>query len=541
MLSNGRLVGVTPAARQRQTCGTGPRSSPASTYLYSVVAGPFTVLKDQWRGVPVEYWTYADTVDAGWRTFGETPTMIEVYSQVLGVPFPWAKYDQSIIPDFTYGGMENVSATTQTDLALHGPGGEPEQSGRGLNAHELAHQWFGDLTTTADWADIWLNEGITTYMESVENEKTRGWDEAALEWGDQQRDAMAADQNEMRPLVWGRLRRHRSDRAVLQRPRLSQGRAAGAPAAPAAGRLGLLGRDAPLPGGQRLQAGHHPRLRRRDGEDLQLRPRLVLRPVGVRHRLSEGDVRAPLGRRQQDAARDGGADADRRFAAAAVPLPRHAARDHARFGGAPARSWSPRRARRSPWRCRRSRLSFRFDEGGWLLGTVAGDLSGAELAQMAEHDLDVRGRDWALRALADAHDSTAQAARRFVVLSEYMPQLRQLALEAMGADSSDATRAVLRAALRDPDGGVRAGALGALAGLDQTAAVAAATALYPTDPSDAVRAVGARGAGPGAGTGRARPAGRGERPRPAAASCGSRRCRSCGASTIPRRWTRWSG
>jgi aminopeptidase N len=132
-------------------------------------------------------------------------------------------------------------------------------------------------------------------------------------------------------------------------------------------------------------------------------------------------------------------------------------------------------------------LSFRFDEGGWLLGTVTGDLSGAELAQMAAHDLDVRGRDWALRALATVHDSTAQAARRFVVLSEHQAELRQLALEAMGGDSSDATRAVLRSALRDPDGSVRGAALDALAALDQPVAAAAATAMWASDPSDAAR------------------------------------------------------
>ena len=175
---------------------------PASTYLYSVVVGPFTVLKDQWRGVPVDYWLYPDTVQAGWRTFGETPAMIELFSRLL-VPFPWAKYDQSAIPDFTYGGMENVSATTQTDQALHSAGDEPEQNGRGLVAHELAHQWFGDLITTADWVEAWLNEGMATYMESVENEKTRGWDAGQASWIGQQQAAMQADFRQERPLVWG--------------------------------------------------------------------------------------------------------------------------------------------------------------------------------------------------------------------------------------------------------------------------------------------------------------------------------------------------
>src|ERR1019366_7387746 len=203
VLSNGRLVSVTPVTGGSQNVWHWSQDKPASTYLYSVVAGPFTILHDQWRGIPVEYYTYADTVDAAWRTFGETPAMIELYSEVLGVNFAWDKYDESIIPDFTYGGMENVSATTQTDMALHGAASEPGGSGRSLNAHELAHQWFGDLTTTADWADIWLNEGITTYMESVQEEKTRGWDAAEANWYSQQQQAMLADLNEKRSLVWG--------------------------------------------------------------------------------------------------------------------------------------------------------------------------------------------------------------------------------------------------------------------------------------------------------------------------------------------------
>ena len=103
-----------PAAKQ--SVWHWSQEKPASTYLYSVVIGPLTVLHDQWRGRPVDYWVAPDTVPAGWRAFGETPSMIEIYSEVLGVNYPWPKYSQAVIPDFTYGGMENVSATTQTDL-----------------------------------------------------------------------------------------------------------------------------------------------------------------------------------------------------------------------------------------------------------------------------------------------------------------------------------------------------------------------------------------------------------------------------------------
>ena len=203
VLSNGTLKSVTPAPGGRGQVWRWVQEQPASTYLYSVVIGPLTVLRDQWRGRPVDYWVAPDTVPAGWRTFGETPSMIEIYSQVLGVNYPWPKYSQAVIPDFTYGGMENVSATTQTDLVLHGAEGEPEESGRGLAAHELAHQWFGDLTTTATWSHAWLNEGLTTYMESVQNEKSRGWSAGQRSWYNQQQEAMGADLNQERPLVWG--------------------------------------------------------------------------------------------------------------------------------------------------------------------------------------------------------------------------------------------------------------------------------------------------------------------------------------------------
>jgi aminopeptidase N len=217
VLSNGTLVEVTPVNGGAQKVWHWSQSQPASTYLYSVVVGPFTVLYDHWRDKPVDYWVYPDTVDAGWRAFGETPSMIELYSQLLGVPFPWDKYDQSAIPDFTYGGMENVSATTQTDGALAGPGSNPPGA-RGLVAHELAHQWFGDYTTTANWANVWLNEGLTTYMASVQTEKTRGWGAAQLEWWGQQQQAMRADRNP-RPLVWGEVQGNDSSSAAMSTPR----------------------------------------------------------------------------------------------------------------------------------------------------------------------------------------------------------------------------------------------------------------------------------------------------------------------------------
>ena len=486
VLSNGRLVDVTPTGGGRQAIWHWAQDKAASTYLYSVVVGPFTVLRDQWRGIPVDYWTYADTTDAAWRAFGETPGMIEVYSQVLGVPYPWAKYDQSLIPDFTYGGMENVSATTQTDLVLHGAGGEPQGSGRGLAAHELAHQWFGDLTTTAEWADVWLNEGLTTYMESVHTEKTRGWDDAALEWGGQQQAAMGADQNVERPLVWGVYEGTDPIQLFFSGHVYPKG-------AQVAHQLRRLLGDATFWAGMHrflVDNAYRPVTTADYAVAMEQTCRCELDWFFDQWAYGIGYPRVRFSRHWDEGSKTLHLTVEQtQVVDATHPLFRFPvtvrviARDSVVRHEIMVSKANEMFAIPLP----SEPVSFRFDEGGWLLGTVTGDQSALDLAQMARHDLDVRGREWALRQLASVRDSTAAAARRFLVLNEPRAELRQAALEQMAGDSNAAARAVAASALRDPDGTVRATALGTLRALDGTTAATAASTLYATDPSDAVR------------------------------------------------------
>jgi HEAT repeat protein len=133
-------------------------------------------------------------------------------------------------------------------------------------------------------------------------------------------------------------------------------------------------------------------------------------------------------------------------------------------------------------------LSFRFDEGGWLLGSVHTDQTPAELAHMAEHDLDTSARNWALYALASSQDTAAVDARRFIVLNERMPQLRAEALRQMAHDSTPQAITIVRSALRDPDASVRSEALLRLASLDSTGVADTALAMYHEDISSAARA-----------------------------------------------------
>jgi aminopeptidase N len=203
-LSNGRLVAM------RRLPGGDVEwhwrlEQPASTYLMSVVAGDYVILRDRWRDVPLGYWTYRDSIDATWRGFGRTPRAVDFMSQWTGLEYPWAKYDQVVAPDFIFGGMENVTAVTMSDDAiLHPAWAEPRSNADALVAHELAHMWFGDFVTMRHWDDAWLSEGFAVFMAGQFVERAHGKAAGVMRRRDAHEETIAADRRNRRPLVYGR-------------------------------------------------------------------------------------------------------------------------------------------------------------------------------------------------------------------------------------------------------------------------------------------------------------------------------------------------
>lgn len=176
-LSNGKLV----SSSRDDAAGTSTyhwlQDQPHATYLMTLVVGEFSEYTAMVDGIPVQWYVAHGREADGQRAFGDTPEMVRFFSHQLGVPYPWNKYAQIAVSDFVFGGMENTTATTQTDLTLHDARAHVDFSSNGLVAHELAHQWFGNLLTCKHWSHAWLNEGFATYFDALFHEHHKGTDE----------------------------------------------------------------------------------------------------------------------------------------------------------------------------------------------------------------------------------------------------------------------------------------------------------------------------------------------------------------------------
>ncbi len=139
------------------------QEKPHANYLICLVAGNLKKLEDQHRDVPLAFYTQPTLAEHAANSFADTADIMAFYEDEIGVPFPWNKYYQVTIRDFTAGGMENTTLTTLTHRTVFAKDTENIRSTRGLDAHEMAHQWFGDYVTCKDWSHLWLNEGFATY------------------------------------------------------------------------------------------------------------------------------------------------------------------------------------------------------------------------------------------------------------------------------------------------------------------------------------------------------------------------------------------
>ncbi len=177
------------------------QSKPHAPYLFVMVVGEFAVVKDSWRGIPVEYYVEKEYEPYARDIFGRTPEMMEFFSQRLGYDYPWDKYSQAVVRDYVSGAMENTSAAIfleqiqMTDRELL------DKDWDYIVAHELFHHWFGDLVTCESWSNLPLNESFANYSEYLWFEHKVGTDYADYHGEKEQSEYLDEAERKRVPLI----------------------------------------------------------------------------------------------------------------------------------------------------------------------------------------------------------------------------------------------------------------------------------------------------------------------------------------------------
>ena len=173
------------------------------SYLMTLAIGAFDEIKDEWNGKPVRYYFEKGRKAEAKLTMGKTPQMMAALSKWFGYEYPFSNYDQVCVSDFIFGGMENTTTTLLTDRCMIDKRAAIDnERAETLVAHELAHQWFGDLIVINHWSQAWVKEGAATYSEVLWVEETLGKEEALYYHLNHARAYLSEDKSRYRrPLV----------------------------------------------------------------------------------------------------------------------------------------------------------------------------------------------------------------------------------------------------------------------------------------------------------------------------------------------------
>jgi len=190
--SNGAEVNRTLLTSDPATaCWDFATTLPMSTYITTVLAGPYFKAEDRWEAtlddgtrldVPLALYcraSMAESFDTD-HLFDLTKKGLDFFNRLFDYPYPWGKYDQAFVPEYNLGAMENPGLVTFTESYVFTSRATDAQYQARANTllHEMAHMWFGDLVTMQWWDDLWLKESFADYMGTLGVDRATDWDTA---------------------------------------------------------------------------------------------------------------------------------------------------------------------------------------------------------------------------------------------------------------------------------------------------------------------------------------------------------------------------
>ena len=202
-LSNGYLESAYESASIKGgTTWHWVQDKPHPTYLIMLGVGEWEIIKDEADGIEVLSYVDKSRYDVGKHAVRNTAEMLRMFNDKFGYPYPWANYKQVIVSEYIHGGMENTSATVLNERVYYDPQIEDDYGADNLIAHELGHQWWGDLITCSNWSELWLNESFATYSAAIWNEHYKGKDEYDYYLLRNADDAVKYDSTKKRLPIW---------------------------------------------------------------------------------------------------------------------------------------------------------------------------------------------------------------------------------------------------------------------------------------------------------------------------------------------------
>ena len=165
-LSNGAMTASKPLGNHLRT-DTWRMDKPVQTYAVMFAIGRYDIIKDSWNNKEVSYYVEPEYAPYARQIFQHTPEMIDYFSAITGVPYPWNKYSQVIARDYVSGAMENTTASLFGEFMNQNTRELEDKNNEDIVAHELFHQWFGDYVTQESWSNLTLSESFANYGEQL--------------------------------------------------------------------------------------------------------------------------------------------------------------------------------------------------------------------------------------------------------------------------------------------------------------------------------------------------------------------------------------